>query len=168
MKAKRQRNDENEIPKVNILLGRTKKRSIIQVDAPNEQVQGAFQAVIDEAGGYQSASLQLLLMTHRTHNNGMGPNMIIFDWATRPFPNVMFLQNTDLRKNANDFGIVATQMLTMVESLRMWDKPRFQGWTPIQQLSHFHSMIHNSFQLMSPLIFQIIRQQTIPSNISMA
>ena len=143
MKAKRQRNDENEVPKLNIRLGRTKKRALIQVAAPNEEIRGAFQAVIDEAGGYQYSSLHMLLRTHRTHNNGMGPNMIIFHWAMRPFPNVVFLQDCeDIRNSEDDLGIVGTQMLTMVESLQMWNKPRFQGWTPIQKLSEFHKMLN--------------------------
>ena len=133
-----------------IKLGRTRGRTVIDVAAPDEEFQINFQAAIDSANdGYKLSSLRLLLRSHRVLHNGMSPPMILFEWASKAFPdgttvfpNVAFHQDTDMCESTNDIGIIGTQMLTMVESLPMWDLPRFQGWTSIQMLSEFHKMMN--------------------------
>jgi len=162
--AKLQRNEENEENMenmenerddkaadkewlLNLLLGTEeaqKERMAVQVAVPSKQIQETFQAVIDEASnGTQLQSLLCLLRTHRVLHNGRSVAMILFEWACRNFPNVAFLQDcVDIRNSEDDTGIVGTQMLTMVTSLPLWDQPRFQGWTPMQQLSEFHRMLN--------------------------
>ena len=132
---------------LNLLLGTEeaqKERMAVQVAVPSKQIQETFQAVIDEASnGTQLQSLLCLLRTHRVLHNGRSLAMILFEWACRNFPNVAFLQDcVDIRNSEDDTGIVGTQMLTMVTSLPLWDQPRFQGWTPMQQLSEFHRMLN--------------------------
>ena len=126
---------------VRLDVGSTGTKTQISVAVPAD-LAPSLQSILDES---QKPAVSLrLLTTHskRIQNNGSFLQ-IVERWALDDkLPNCALLQNTNLRKGPQDFGVVGQCMPTLVRSMNSYNTEYWKAKTDGEVLADFHQRLN--------------------------